>query len=161
MRERVSELSGSFDIRSGLEGTRITVTLPIPLEAPVDALRIVLADDHEVVRRGVRSLVESHPGWEICGEATNGREAVELVARLNPDLSIVDMTMPELNGLETTQAIRASDPDADVIILTMHDSPDLWRQLREAGARDVILKSDAHDHLIAAIDAVRTRSSGV
>src|SRR5208283_1531278 len=85
-------------------------------------LRILIADDHEVARHGIRALLESHPGWEVCGEAKDGRETVELAERLRPDLILLDIGMPNLNGLEATRQILATSPEAVVLILTMHDT---------------------------------------
>jgi DNA-binding NarL/FixJ family response regulator len=117
-------------------------------------MRAIVADDHEVVRRGVRALVESHPGWTVCGEAANGREAVRLAQELHPDLVVLDVTMPEMNGLEATRAIRSSVPGTEVILLTVHDSDQLLDQAISAGARGYVLKDDAARHLMDAIDAL-------
>lgn len=118
------------------------------------ALRILVADDHEVVRRGVRGLVESRPDWIVCGEATNGREAVERAGRLAPDVVILDIAMPELNGLEAARRIHKAAPRTEVLILTMHRSEELVRQVLAAGARGYLLKSDAGRDLLAAVEAV-------
>ena len=117
-------------------------------------VRILVADDHEVVRRGVRGLVESRPDWKVCGEATNGREAVEQAGRLAPDVVILDIAMPELNGLEAARRIHKAAPGTEVLILTMHRSEELVRQVLAAGARGYLLKSDAGRDLVAAVDAV-------
>ncbi|MCU1348561.1 MAG: two component transcriptional regulator, LuxR family [Acidobacteria bacterium] len=121
-------------------------------------LRILIADDHALIRRSVRILLESHSGWEVSGEAANGREAVEQSARLLPDLVITDLHMPEGNGLETIRQIRARDPEASIIVLTMDDSPTVAEHLRKAGAAAVIAKSDANERLIAAIYGVERRN---
>lgn len=117
-------------------------------------LRILVADDHEVVREGVRGLVQTRPDWTVCGEATNGREAVEQAGRLAPDVVILDIAMPELNGLEAARRIRKASPRTEVLILTMHRSEELVRQVLAAGARGYLLKSDAGRDLLAAVDAV-------
>jgi len=98
-------------------------------------LHILIADDHSIMRLGVRALVEEHPGWEVCGEAANGREAVEMAERLRPEICIVDVSMPELNGIETTRRIRAVLPGTEVVVLTVHDSEDLAASVLAAGAR--------------------------
>jgi DNA-binding NarL/FixJ family response regulator len=119
------------------------------------ALRILIADDHSVVRAGLRTLLESRSGWEVCAEASDGREAVEKAVRLKPDVAVLDIGMPLLNGVEATRRIRISSPDTEVLILTMHESDDLVQQVVEAGARGYILKDDADRVLLAAVDAVR------
>jgi len=118
-------------------------------------LRIVIVDDHAVVRRGVRALLESQPGWEVIAEATTGREAVELVRRLHPDVIVMDISLPELNGLEATRQIAKESPDTEVLVLTMHHSEQLARDVLQAGARGYLLKSDADQSLIAAVDSLR------
>jgi len=119
------------------------------------ALRILIADDHSVVRAGLRSLLESHPGWEVCAEAADGREAVDKAAKLKPHVAVLDIGMPLLNGVDATRRIRKSSPHTEILILTMHESEDLVQQVTEAGARGYILKDDADRILIAAVDAVR------
>jgi DNA-binding NarL/FixJ family response regulator len=121
----------------------------------VPALRILVADDHEVVRHGVRSLLEGHPGWEVCAEASDGREAVEKSIRLKADVVILDIGMPNLNGLESTRQILRSLPQARVLILTMHESEQVVREVLEAGARGFLLKSDAGRDLVAAVEALQ------
>lgn len=120
-------------------------------------MRAIVADDHEVVRRGVRSLIESHPGWTVCGEAADGREAVRLAQELLPDLVVLDLTMPEMNGLEAIRAIRSAVPGTEVILLTVHDSDQLLDEAISAGARGYVLKDDAARHLIDAIDELPER----
>jgi DNA-binding NarL/FixJ family response regulator len=116
--------------------------------------RILIADDHEVARRGIRSLLESHPGWEVCGEAKDGRDAVELATTTKPDLILLDIGMPNLNGLEAARQILARTPDVAILILTMHDSDNVIREVLRAGARGFLLKSDAGRDLVAAVDAL-------
>lgn len=118
-------------------------------------VRILLADDHDMIRRGIRHLLmEARPDWEICAEATTGREAVALTARLRPDIAVLDLSMPQVNGLEATRQIRRARPETEVLIFTLHDSPDLLRDALLAGARGYLLKTDASLHLVAAIEAV-------
>jgi DNA-binding NarL/FixJ family response regulator len=118
-------------------------------------LRILIVDDHAVVRRGVRSLLESQPGWEICGEATTGREAVDLARRLQPDVVVMDLSLPELNGLDATRQILKDSPRSEILVLTMHHSEELARNVLQAGARGYVLKSDADQSLIAAVESLR------
>jgi DNA-binding NarL/FixJ family response regulator len=118
-------------------------------------LRILIADDHEVARRGIRAVLESHPGWEVCGEARDGRETVELTRKLKPDLILLDVGMPNLNGLEATRQILAMLPEAVILILTMHDTDHLVREVLHAGARGFLLKSDAGRDLVAAVEALQ------
>jgi DNA-binding NarL/FixJ family response regulator len=116
--------------------------------------RILIADDHELVRRGIAAQITQRPGWEVAAEATNGREAVELALRLVPDLIVLDLTMPELNGLAAASRITAALPEARILILTVHDSEQLVREVLAAGARGYVLKSDAGRTLLAALDAL-------
>lgn len=118
-------------------------------------LRILVADDHAVVRTGLRTLLESRNGWEVCAEAADGRDAVEKAAKHKPDVAVLDIGMPLLNGVEATRRIRKSSPDTEILILTMHESDDLVQQVVEAGARGYILKDDADRVLLAAIEALQ------
>lgn len=118
-------------------------------------LRILIADDHEVARRGIRSVLESHPGWEVCAEAKDGREAVDLAATVRPDLVLLDIGMPNLNGLEAARQILAASPNVAILILTMHDSDNVVREVLRAGARGFLLKSDAGRDLISAVEALQ------
>lgn len=119
--------------------------------------RILLADDHEIVREGLKTVLKSRPEWEVCGEATTGRDAVKMTAELQPDVVVLDISMPELNGLEAARQILKEVPKTEVLILTVHDSENLIQEVLDAGARGYILKSDASKHLIAAIDSLRNR----
>jgi DNA-binding NarL/FixJ family response regulator len=118
---------------------------------------VLIADDHEFIRRGIRSMIEENGEWEVVGEAANGREAVELAGTTQPDMVILDITMPELNGLEAARAIAQSSPQASILILSMHDSEQLVRDVLASGARGYILKSDAARHLLTAL---RTLAAG-
>jgi DNA-binding NarL/FixJ family response regulator len=118
-------------------------------------LRILIADDHEVARRGIRALLEGHPGWEVCGEARDGRETVEFAESTKPDIILLDIGMPNLNGLEAARQILATSPDVAILILTMHDSDNVVREVLRAGARGFLLKSDAGRDLVAAVEALQ------
>ena len=119
------------------------------------AFRILLADDHEVVRAGLRALLEEQTGWEVVAEAVDGREAVEKASKLKPDVVVIDIAMPSLNGLEAVRQIIKSVPNTKVLVLTMYDSDPLIQQVLQAGARGYLLKSDAGRDLVSAIDALR------
>jgi DNA-binding NarL/FixJ family response regulator len=118
-------------------------------------LRILIADDHELVRRGLSSLLQSREGWEVCGEASDGREAVEKARLLKPDFVIVDVGMPNLNGLAATRQLTQNDPQTKVIVLTITDSDHVIREALNAGARGFVLKSDAARDLVSAIEALQ------
>jgi DNA-binding NarL/FixJ family response regulator len=118
-------------------------------------LRVLVADDHEVVRKGLRSIVEEQPGWEVAGEASDGREAVDKARALRPDVAVVDVSMPGLNGLEATRQMLRHDAETKVLILTMHESDPLIREVLDAGARGYLLKSDASRDLVTAVEAIR------
>ena len=117
-------------------------------------MRILIADDHAVIREALRGLISQRADWQLCGEARNGREAVELAKSLRPDIVVLDLSMPELNGLEATRQIRKLLPKAEVLAFTMHDTEDLVTQVIAAGARGYLLKSDAMAHLAHAIEAL-------
>lgn len=117
--------------------------------------RILIADDHELVRRGLRALLQSHEDWEICGEAIDGRVAVAMAKELKPDIAIVDIGMPGLNGLAATRQLVQQDPFCKVIVLTITDSDQVIREALEAGARGFVLKSDAARDLVDAIEALQ------
>lgn len=119
----------------------------------MSSVRILVADDHEVVRKGVRALLESQPGWTVCGEASTGREAVAKTLELRPDVVILDIGMPELNGLETTRQIRRAI-STEILILTVHDSEQVVQDVINAGARGYVLKGDAGRTLVAAVRAL-------
>jgi DNA-binding NarL/FixJ family response regulator len=118
-------------------------------------LRILLADDHEIVRRGLCALLQKHEGWEVCGEATDGREAVEKAKELKPDIVIVDIGMPNLNGLDATRQLIQYDPQFKIIVLTITDSDQVIREALDAGARGFVLKSDAARDLVSAVEALQ------
>ena len=117
-------------------------------------VRILLADDHDVVRHGLTALLQERVGWTICGEARTGREAVSLARDLQPEIAILDLTMPDLNGLETTRQIRKTSAGTQVLIFTMHHNESLVHDVLEAGARGYLLKSDAERHIVAAVESL-------
>ncbi len=117
-------------------------------------LRILLADDHKVVRQGMRALLSTIPEWEIVGEADNGRDAVSLTAELKPDIVILDIGMPELNGLDATRQIKKKLPETEVLIFTGQETEELVHDVFDSGARSYIMKTDAADHLIGALKAL-------
>ena len=119
------------------------------------AISILLADDHTMVREGLRLLLESQPDMTVVGEAADGREAVRLTAQLHPDVVIMDITMPELNGIEATRSIREQDSNVKIIILSMHLSSEYAARALRAGALGYVLKTAAGTELIAAVYAVR------
>jgi DNA-binding NarL/FixJ family response regulator len=120
----------------------------------VTALKILIADDHALVRRGVRVLLEAHPGWEVCGEARTGIEAIRQCEQLKPNIVILDFNMPELNGLEAAKKILQISPETETMILSVDHSNQLIRDLIQAGVRGYILKSDSDRDLVAAVEAL-------
>jgi len=114
-------------------------------------IRILLVDDHDAVRKGVQAMLESHPGWEVCAEASNGRTAVKLAMQLKPHIAVVDLELPDLNGLEATRQIKKELPETEVLIYTMYDTEELIRSVLGAGARGYVLRSHSGQHLIDAI----------
>lgn len=118
-------------------------------------VHIVIADDHQVVRRGLRAILEAQPGWKVCGEASDGREVLEMARQLKPDVVVLDISMPELNGLMVAKQILKMLPRTEVVILTVHDSDQMAREVLVAGVRGYVLKSDAERDLVAAVKAVR------
>ncbi len=120
-------------------------------------VRILLADDHDVVRRGLKALLHEHAEWEICGEALSGRQAVDLARQMQPDIAIIDLMMPDLNGLETTRQIRNVSHGTQVLIFTMHHNESLIHDVLEAGARGYLLKTDAEQQIVTAVEALLRR----
>lgn len=118
------------------------------------SLRILVADDHEVVRTGVRALIEHEPGLQVCGTATNGQEAVETAKKLKPEVVVLDVTMPELSGLEALRQIKRALPNTEVVIFSAYHSEEVIEQLFHAGAKSYVQKSDAGRHLVAAIKSI-------
>jgi DNA-binding NarL/FixJ family response regulator len=122
-------------------------------------VRILVADDHDIMRRGLRSLLTAKPGWEVCAEAKTGREAVALAEQHKPEVVVMDISMPELNGLEAARRIRKSLPKTEIVILTLHFSDQLVHDIVEAGARAYIMKSDADRDLVTAVEAISNHRS--
>jgi DNA-binding NarL/FixJ family response regulator len=120
----------------------------------MNRLRILVADDHEIVRRGLVSLIKSHPDWEVCAEADNGRQAVEKTSQSKPDIAILDIGMPVLNGLEATRQILREHPGVRILILTVTDADQAVQAVLDAGARGFLLKSDAARDLVTAVEAL-------
>jgi DNA-binding NarL/FixJ family response regulator len=120
----------------------------------VKKLRILIADDHGLVRRGAAAVLRLRHGWNVVGEAANGREAVEKAIKLKPDVAILDIGMPELDGLEATRQIVGALPDTKVLVLTMHESDQMVRRALDAGARGYLLKSDLTGCLAKAVKAI-------
>ena len=121
----------------------------------MSATRILLVDDHDVVRQGIRALLEHHSGWEICGEAGSGRVGVEMARTLTPDIVILDIGLPDLNGVDAARHIRQALPHTEVLVLTMHESEALMHQALQAGVRGYVLKSNASRELLNALEALR------
>src|SRR6266851_2811118 len=117
-------------------------------------LRILVADDHELVRRGIQELLRARDGWKVVAEAVNGREAVEKASELKPDVAILDISMPDLDGLQATRQIRETAPGTSVVVLTMHESDQMVRRVLDAGALGFVLKSDLAAHLVKAVKNV-------
>jgi DNA-binding NarL/FixJ family response regulator len=117
-------------------------------------IRILLVDDHPIVRQGLKTLLEAHSGWEVIGEAADGLEAVDKADRLHPDVMVLDVTMPRMNGLEACRLIRQKAPGLEILFVTQHDSPQMMREALEAGARGYVVKSNAARDLLEAVEAV-------
>jgi len=117
-------------------------------------VRILVVDDHPIVRQGLKTLLEGHTEWEVIGEASDGAEALEKARDLSPDVMVLDVTMPRMNGLEACRLLRRQSPDLEVLFVTQHDSPQMMREALEAGARGYVVKSNAARDLLAAVEAV-------
>jgi DNA-binding NarL/FixJ family response regulator len=125
----------------------------------VGGFRILVADDHPIFRFGLCSLLGSHQGWEVCGEAADGRDAVDKCAQLKPDLLILDICMPRLNGVDAARQILKCNPDQSILVLTAVDSDQVVRECLEAGVRGWVFKSEGADHLMTAVGAMQQRKS--
>jgi DNA-binding NarL/FixJ family response regulator len=122
-------------------------------------VRILIADDHAAVRRGIRCFLEAHSDWSVCAEAANGREAVTLATQLLPDVAVLDLSMPELDGLEATRRICRACPGTEVLLYTMHASEPITDEIRRAGAHGYVLKSDPVTELVSAVEALASRGT--
>ena len=125
----------------------------------MESVRLLVADDHEIVRKGLRALLEAQPGWHVLAEASDGREAVEKAKELKPDVTVLDIGMPSLNGLEAARQMLKNDARAKILILTMHESDPVIRDVLNAGARGYVLKTDASRDLVTAVNAVRANKT--
>lgn len=119
--------------------------------------RVMVVDDHMVVRRGIRTLIESSPGWEVCAEASEGYEAVAMAEEVQPDIIVLDLSMPKLGGIDATVQLRKLLPDVEILILTMHESDQLLSQAFRAGARGYLLKSESDEKLMEALETLWRR----
>jgi DNA-binding NarL/FixJ family response regulator len=118
-------------------------------------LRILIADDHEIVRKGMRDVIEAHPGWEVCAEASDGQQALDLALKEKPDVAVLDVSLPILNGVALTRHLQKECPKTRVLLFTMHDDDETVSGGLAAGARGYVLKSDSESHLEAAISALQ------
>ena len=116
--------------------------------------KVLIVDDHAFIRRGVQTILHPFPEWELCGEADNGNDAIRMAGELRPEVIIMDVSMPGLNGIEATRAIRKSQPAVKIVLLTLHESADLVRNAFRAGARGYLLKTDAEQELVKALTVV-------
>lgn len=124
------------------------------LDEVTKPVRVLIADDHELVRRGLRSLLGSRPGWEICGEAADGMEAVDKTKQLKPDILLLDVTMPRLNGLDAARIISEEVPQTQILILSQHDTEEMSASALQAGARGFVSKADVAEALFASMEVI-------
>jgi DNA-binding NarL/FixJ family response regulator len=126
-------------------------------------MRVVLVDDHKIFRRGIRAIINGHSSWTVCGEAENGQQAIDLVVELKPDLVILDLSMPVMNGLQATTKIRQLAPSVKILILSMHDSPRAEREALAAGADAFLTKTASEDtflHTVTTLLGIRFPREG-
>jgi DNA-binding NarL/FixJ family response regulator len=120
----------------------------------VNVTKVLIVDDHAFIRRGVQTILHPFPEWEFCGEADNGKDAIRMAGELKPEVIIMDVSMPGLNGIEATRAIRKAQPDVKILLLTLHESAELVRNAFRAGATGYLLKTDAEQELVRALTVV-------
>lgn len=121
--------------------------------------RVLIVDDHAFIRRGVQSILQSFPEWELCGEAANGNDAIQFADELKPDVILMDVTMPGLNGIEATRIIHNTHPGMKIVLLTLHESPEILRNGFRAGASGYLLKADTEQELMKALRIVVANGS--
>jgi DNA-binding NarL/FixJ family response regulator len=121
---------------------------------PEPSLRILIVDDHQAIRQGLRAVLESREGWQIVGEASDGREALQLARETSPQIAIVDYSLPQMNGLELTRVLKRELPRTEIVIYTMYDRDSIVTEVLRAGAHGYVLKSDPVSHLLAAVEAL-------
>src|SRR5580704_17955373 len=131
----------------------------IAYRSGINTVKILVVDDHDIIRRGRKQLLTSRPGWEVCGEAKTRREAVALAKQLQPDIVVMDVSMPELDGLESARKINKLFPKMGILILTLHFSDQLVRDIVAAGARAYVLKSDAARDLLVGVEALANQQT--
>jgi DNA-binding NarL/FixJ family response regulator len=122
-------------------------------------LRVLIADDHEIVRRGVRDVVETQPGWEVCGEAANGSDVLDLALKGRPNVAVIDVSLPGLNGIAVTRQLKQAMPTTEILLFTMHDDEETISGGLAAGARGYLLKTDGDEQLVAAISSLGAHRS--
>ncbi len=120
----------------------------------IKSARVLIVDDHEIFRRGLRALLEPSSEWQVCGEAVDGMDAVEQCRKLKPDIVVLDVSMPRLNGLEAARLIKKEDSEAQIVIITQHDSPQIRAAAMEAGAQAFVTKSAVGNDLVSALRAI-------
>jgi DNA-binding NarL/FixJ family response regulator len=117
-------------------------------------MRVVLADDHEMVRKGIRAIFSGHPPWTVCGEAENGQQAIDLVLELKPDLVVLDLSMPVMNGFQAAAKIRRLAPATKILVLSMHDSPQAKYEALAVGADAFLTKTASTDTFIRTVTSL-------
>jgi DNA-binding NarL/FixJ family response regulator len=157
VRARSNNLLSSYEIYRPLPG--IVSTLPVRSVLmgkthPMSAPRILVVDDHDIVRQGVCALIAAQPEWIVCGEARNGRDAIRLAAELKPDVIVMDLLMPDLNGLDAARQIKKATPEIEILVLSGHEETELVQTVFDAGIRAYIFKSQARTHLVPGITAL-------